>query len=176
MRIGFNIGSGQRPFTSTEDVTWINIDSQPKWNPDVVCSGSQLVDKAGFRIQDNTVDYVVLHHVLEHFGCGEGAGLVTEAYRVLKPGGSLLVFVPDMAALADRWFSDKISTQIYMTNVYGAYMGSEDDRHKWGYTESTLEEFLHTCAEWQHVFPPTYFPAGADIARDWWILELECVK
>jgi SAM-dependent methyltransferase len=176
MKLGFNVGSGQRPFTSTEDVTWINVDTQEKWNPDVVCSGSHLVDKAGFRIQDNTVDYVVLHHVLEHFGCGEGAGLVKEAHRVLKPGGSLFVFVPDLRELARAWEHEAISTQIYVTNVYGAYMGSEDDRHKWGYDAASLNEFLDTACEWLHVKRPSKYPAGADIARDWWILEMECVK
>jgi predicted SAM-dependent methyltransferase len=172
VRIGLNIGSGQRPFKSCPEVEWYNIDSQERWNPDITTNGADL--KQFFT--DESVDYVVLHHVLEHFGCGEGAGLVKEAHRVLRPGGSLLVFVPEMEALADAWLYKKISTQIYMTNIYGAYMGSEDDRHKWGYDLESLTEFLHTAAEWQHVNPPSDFPAGADIARDWWILEMECVK
>lgn len=168
--IGLNVGSGQRPFLTAGGVTWINIDSQPKWNPDIVCNGASL------PYSENTVDYVVLHHVLEHFGCGEGAGLVKEAYRVLKPGGSLLVFVPDLKELAQGWFAGKIDTQIYMTNLYGAYMGHEDDRHKWGFDKESLAEFLHTVCEWLHVNEPKTFPAGADIARDWWILEMECKK
>ncbi len=168
--IGLNVGSGQRPFHSTKEVTWINIDSQPKWNPDVLCSGVDL------PYSGSTVDYVVLHHVLEHFGCGEGEGLVKEAYRVLKPGGSLLVFVPDLKKLAVGWLNSQISTQIYMTNLYGAYMGSEDDRHKWGFDVTSLYNFLRSCAAWKAVHAGTPNLPGADIARDWWILEMECVK
>jgi len=196
-KIGLNVGSGQRPFKTVHShdcsqvvrfaanmpglpdectgncVHWVNVDSQAKWRPDYVCDGMDL------PFENESFDFVVLHHVLEHFGCGEGAGLIREAYRVLKPGGSLLVFVPDLSALAFGWLQGKISTQIYMTNIYGAYMGSEDDRHKWGFDEESLREFLsrepHETT-WGWIGKPKTFPVGADIAHDWWILEMECVK
>ena len=165
-----NLGSGQRPFTSTEEIEWCNVDSQERWNPDVCCDASRL------PFPDGSADYVVLHHVLEHFGCGEGQFLLYEAWRVLKPGGSLLVFVPDLKALAQRWLAGGLTTQIYVTNLYGAYMGSEDDRHKWGFDEATLKEFLNSMIwsqyssfNWRHI-------PGADIAKDFWILGAECVK
>jgi SAM-dependent methyltransferase len=171
-KIGINLGSGQRPFKSCPEVEWYNIDSQERWNPDITTNGADL--KQFFA--DESVDYVVLHHVLEHFGCGEGAALVKEAYRVLREGGSLLIFVPDMKTLAGGWFNGQISTQIYMTNVYGAYMGSEDDRHKWGFDVVSLFDFLKSCSPWKGVHGGTPNIPGADCARDWWILELECVK
>lgn len=175
-KIGLNIGSGQRPFKSTDGVQWWNIDSQARWNPDICCNGSLLVDPQGLRLPQDYVDYVVLHHVLEHFGCGESSGLIAEAKRVLKPGGSLYVSVPDMKQLAIGWNAGKISTQIYFTNVYGAYMGSEDDRHKWGFTAESLGLFLNNF-DWSVIrYLPPIYPSGAEIARDWWILEMECVK
>lgn len=170
MKRGINCGSGQRPFTSTPEVEWCNVDSQAKWNPDLVCDGSRL------PLPDESADYFALHHVLEHFGCGEAKSLIDEAYRVLRPGGSLLVFVPDLRALAQRWLQGGLSTQIYATNLYGAYMGDEADRHKWGFDSLTLREFLLTV-EWKTV---TAFDwrriSGADICRDWWILGAECMK
>jgi len=171
--IGLNVGSGQRRFTSTPEVEWINVDkiSRPGHEPDLVCDGAHLPQ------QDASVDYFVLHHVLEHFGCGEASGLIQEAYRVLKPHGSLLVFVPNLGALAERWLSGGISTQIYVTNLYGAYMGHEEDRHKWGFDATSLSLFMVGDIGWQDInhFDWRTIP-GADIARDWWILGMEAVK
>lgn len=171
--VGLNIGSGQRPFRSTQDLEWVNVDSQLKWKPDLLADGAHLED---FCL-DDSIDYVVLHHVLEHFGCGEGAALIREAHRVLKPGGSLFVCVPNLLELARGWINGKIDTQIYVTNLYGAYMGSEDDRHKWGFDQQSLWRFLFESATWRGgPYLPANYPDGADIARDWWILEMQVIK
>lgn len=169
--IGLNVGSGQRPFDQSKG--WINIDcvereGMPK--PDLIADGAHL------PFPDNYADFFVLHHVLEHFGCGEGKGLLHEAYRVLKPGGSLLVFVPNLRSLAKRWLEGGLSTQVYVTNLYGAYMGDEADRHKWGFDSASLMEFLVGASwEWVTAFDWREIP-GAHIAKDFWILGAECTK
>jgi len=174
MKYGINCGSGQRTFeTVPGEIEWINVDkvARPGQRTDVVCDGAQL------NIADGQVDYFVLHHVLEHFGCGEAGDLIKEARRVLRPGGSLIVCVPDMGALAQRWLAGELSTQVYMTNVYGAYMGSEEDRHKWGYDKHTLWNFINTAAPWASVVPFDFRTIpGASIAQDWWILGMEARK
>ncbi len=170
--LGVNLGSGQRPFTSTRVMQWINVDSQPQWNPDIVADGAHIP-----MIPDGSVDIVVLHHCLEHFGCGEAAPMIRECHRILKSGGSLLVFVPNMRVLAERWLTRQLTDQIYFTNVYGAYMNDEADRHKWGYTRGTLDEFLRTTAEWATTKPFDWRDIpGASIARDFWILGTEAVR
>lgn len=173
MKYGLNCGSGQRPFKSTDEVKWLNVDSVASWNPDIVCDGAEVSKHV-----DIELDYFVLHHVLEHFGCGEAEALIVEAFEVLKPGGSLLVFVPHMRALAEGYLRGKISPQIYMTNIYGAYMGHEEDRHKWGYDVELLSDFL-IGPKWlwteTKLFNWRRIP-GADIAEDWWILGMECIK
>src|SRR5271154_3956191 len=125
MKRAINMGSGQRKFHDpTGEIEWANVDkvSRPGHEPDWIADGADLRN----LVHDNSVDYYVLHHVLEHFGCGEASGLIKEAHRVLKPGGSLLVFVPDLRALATRWLMGGLTTQIYVTNLYGAYMGHEE--------------------------------------------------
>ena len=174
MKLGLNIGSGQRPFPDAEGITWINVDKVPHGGmpmPDLLCDGAHLPHSNG------SVDYFVLHHVLEHFGCGEAKGLIDEAFRVLRPGGSLLVFVPNMRALAAHWLGGGIDTQVFMTNVYGAYMGHEEDRHKWGYDPTSLSLFMVGDRNWKDIdhFDWREVP-GMDVARDWWILALEAVR
>ena len=162
-----NIGSGQRPF----DKPWINLDINPRWNPDVICNGTAL------PYDDGTADMVVLHHVLEHFGCGDGIGVLREAFRVLAPNGRLLVFVPDMRALAQAWLVGKLTTETYLINVYGAYMGDDADRHRFGFVRDTLKDEIVKVAKWQRVeeFNWRAVP-GAKIAKDWWVLGMEATK
>lgn len=167
-----NVGSGQRPFD--QEHGWINIDAQERWNPDLVADWNDLS-----MFDDGTMDLAVSHHSLEHVGCGEGVGFIREAYRVLKPGGSLIVTVPDMRALAQRWLTHQITTQIYMTAVYGAYMGNPHDRHAWGYDAMSLRSFIAADGDlpWRSVnaFDWRAIP-GASIAKDWWILGWVAIK
>ncbi len=178
--LGLNIGSGQRRFDNMAG--WINIDcvSRDDQVPDLICD----VGKEKLPFEDGSVDYCVLHQVYEHFGLGEGHGLIRECYRVLKPGGSLIVTVPDIQALAQRWLLGSISDYIFFVNVYGAFQGEPGDRHKWGYRAFNLtadiQEALVTIDkdllwarvkrfDWREI-------TGASIAQDFWILGVECVK
>lgn len=162
-----NVGSGQRPFSPP----WINIDCQPKWKPDVVADGANMP-----VFETGSADMIVLHHVLEHFGCGEADALIKECRRILVPGGSLLVFVPDMWKLTQGWREGRIDDQIFMTCVYGAYMGDPADRHAWGFSSMSLRRLLwSTGFERDRVFNGRSIP-GADIARDWWILGIEAIR
>ena len=170
--LGINVGSGQRKFQSTGNTVWLNVDCQEKWSPDVVASGDSMP-----MFHDNEADYIVLHHICEHFRCGEAKSLIQECYRILKPYGSLIVCVPDMWELAKMWQEGRISTQVYMTNVYGAYMDSKDDQHEWGYDAASLKQFLLTCADWTSYYRFNWrMIEGADIARDRWILGVEAIK
>jgi len=129
-------------------------------------------------ILDSTADMIVIHQGLEHFGCGEASAMLKECYRILAPGGSLIVSVPDMLKLAKMWIRGELTTQVYMTNVYGAYMQDEADRHKWGYDPLSLTEYLYATCPWKRVVSFDHRKIeGADIARDdRWILALECWK
>jgi predicted SAM-dependent methyltransferase len=162
-----NLGSGQRPFGAG----WINVDTQERWSPDVVADGVEYL----WRQEPASVDMICLHHVLEHYGCGEADSLLGECRRVLRQGGSLLVFVPDMAELMLAWNSGRIDTQIFLTNIYGAYMGDEADRHRWGFTAQTLKDTLRRAGFSPRAFDWRKIP-GADIAQDWWILGMEGIR
>jgi predicted SAM-dependent methyltransferase len=137
-----------------------------------------VCDCSALPYDDGTADLIVLHHVLEHFGCGEGVGVLKEAHRVLAPSGRLLIFVPDMKALAQSWLVGKLNTETYLINVYGAYMGDPADRHKFGFTRETLKDELVKVAPWQRVdlFNWRNIPGAKIAGPDFWILAMEAVK
>lgn len=168
-----NIGSGQRRFDN--DYGWVNIDcvSRPGQIPDLICDVGRDVMPYG----DGTMKITVLHHVLEHFRCGEADKVLKECYRVLEPGGSLIITIPDILALAQRWISHQIDDYIYIVNMMGAYAGEEGDSHKWHYTRTSLKETLMKVDSWTKVVPFDWRPIeGSSIAKDWWILGMEAIK
>ncbi len=164
--IKINLGSGQRKFDG-----FVDVDINPRWEPDVLADG---VDMPMFP--DGSADLIVSHHNLEHYGCGEAKPMIQECLRILRDGGSLIVCVPDMRALAQGWLQGRITDQIYFTNCFGAFMSEEFDRHKWGFTQESLRDFLLSCG-FSHVKPFDWREIpGSSIARDWWILAIEAIK
>lgn len=161
-----NLGSGQRPF----DKPWINVDIQEKWKPDIVADCSNLP-----MLEDNSACLIVLHHVLEHYGCNEADGLLKECRRLLSPTGSLIITVPDVISIVRGYWRGELDVFHVMVNLYGAYMGDEADRHKWGYTQLTLRKKLESLGFRSRAFD--WRPIeGASIAQDWWILGEEAWK
>lgn len=169
-----NLGSGQRPFPKP----WVNVDAQSKWEPDLV--GDLEHDSTWDRLHEaypNGVDVICLHHVLEHFGLMEGKHLLERCYKLLKNRGTLWVFVPDLRALSQAYIQGKLDHYQFAVNLYGAYMGDECDRHKWGYDVASLSRQLQGVG--YSFVCPVGAPVslyGADIAQDWWILGMEAVK
>ncbi len=161
-----NVGSGQRPFPKP----WINVEIQEKWKPDVVADMTRLPH------EDGAVDIVCLHQVYEHISCHENINVLRETHRVLKLGGSLLIFVPNMRALCQRWLTRQLDTETFMISVYGAFMGDLHDLHRWSYDRESLIKNLNRVKwsavkdfDWRDVH-------GALISRDFWVLGMEAVK
>jgi ubiquinone/menaquinone biosynthesis C-methylase UbiE len=142
--------------------------------PDVIGNACYL------RFSNASFDYVVLHHVLEHLWRSEAPSALREAHRVLCPGGSCIVIVPDIRELAVRWLARMLKdgdTEMF-THCMGAYMGSVEDLHKWHYTPESLARALEDAGQWStiKVFDWRQIP-GADIAsKDFWFHGVEAVK
>jgi predicted SAM-dependent methyltransferase len=78
------------------------------------------IDSLSF-IPDNTIDLIYNCHVLEHFKRRDVPRILAEWLRVLRPGGTLRVAVPDFAALS----------KLYQMNgdlgqIIGALIGRQD--------------------------------------------------
>ncbi len=85
-----NLGSSHRMLPS-----YINVDVMKERHPDIVSDVSRL-DFAG----DNEYDLVRASHILEHFSFDRIPCVLAEWRRVLKPGGYLIVCVPNYRVVA----------------------------------------------------------------------------
>lgn len=164
------VGSGQHRYEGPE---WTNVDciSREGQVPDVVCDARDLA-----YFSDGEVDVIVLEHVLEHFVLPDASKVIGACYRVLREGGRLIISLPDIRALAQRWLLGKIDDYIFFVNCMGAYQGEPGDCHKWHWTETTLRQLLGD--KWQ-VQPFDWRPLGSTgmrLAYDWWIQGWEAVK
>lgn len=168
MAVRVNLCSGQRKF---EGHGWVNVDTNPKWTPDIVADGASLP-----MFADNSVDLIVISHGLEHFALGRADSMLKECHRILSPGSSLVVTVPDQEALARAWLEGRIDDYIYTVNQMGAYMDSDADCHRWNYCWRSLKKTLEEVAPWDRVIRFDGRDLKCDLAADWWILGGEAVK
>ncbi len=173
-----NLASGQRPF----EKPWVNIDIKEQGHPvDIITDAKDLN-----MIKDGEVDIIVAHHLVEHIAIHELNSFLTEWRRVLKTGGILSVFVPNLLSINKAWIEGRITTFIHNVNTYGAYQDSIHDLHKWGYDERELDDRMHGADDkgyptfaWtktRNYSPDDSLYEGADIAQDWWILCREYIK
>lgn len=60
-----------------------------------------------FKYKDNTADYIYSSHTLEHFTYEEAAFVLSECFRVMKPGAVIRIIVPALEAVIGIYFSTK---------------------------------------------------------------------
>ena len=64
--------------------------------------------KNGLPLRDNCVDKVYSSHVFEHIPYQDLLGVICEIRRVLKPGGTLLVCVPNAGLYLRAYFNNEM--------------------------------------------------------------------
>jgi len=72
---------------------------------------------------DGTADVCYTSHTVEHMSRDEGRHLVSEAYRVLRPGGVLRVVVPDLHDVVDRYAGGRLPAENFVEEL-GVLYGS----------------------------------------------------
>jgi predicted SAM-dependent methyltransferase len=92
--INLNLGCGGRPLKG-----WINIDNYDFDPRDTSRSGSVYDIKMDIRtlqVEDDSVNSILLVHVLEHFVRWETFKMLAHFYTKLLTGGKLIVEMPDL--------------------------------------------------------------------------------
>lgn len=100
-----NIGSFTTMFHG-----WRNSDILPMhdWARANGFTFSQWSIEQPIPYDDGVVDLIFSCHVLEHVGYDTGQAFLAECHRVLKPGGTLRLLVPDTEALTRKYLDRTI--------------------------------------------------------------------
>lgn len=130
-----NLGCGPRPIEG-----FVNVDLLELPGVDV------HADVRGpLPFEDGSVDLLYASHVLEHLATAEVPETLREWRRVLRPGGSLLVAVPDLDLVARHlvefrgWFTPPHNPWLGL--IYGGQK-DEYDFHRTGFTAPWLAALL----------------------------------
>jgi SAM-dependent methyltransferase len=128
----------------------VRLDLDPETKPDIVAS---LTDMAA--VASESLDAVFCSHCLEHLHAHEVPLALREFFRVLKPGGFVLVAVPDLERVAEWVARGLMDTVLYNSPagpitprdmIYGFGPSIQGGNlfmcHKTGFTPSSLKAAL----------------------------------
>jgi predicted SAM-dependent methyltransferase len=150
-----NIGCGNKKRMGS-----LNVDVDIAVKPDVVVSlGPSL------PFTSDTFSLVEAFHVVEHVYPWISLDIFKEFWRILKPGGRLVVECPNIEA-ACAWLSHNSAygpdSQMGMWAIYGDPNPKNPfHMHKWGYTPVTLAESIKEAGfvRIEREVPETHVPA-----------------
>lgn len=95
----------------------------------------------GIPLVDGVADFIYSSHFLEHLFRKDGEKLLEESFRVLKPGGTIRIVVPDLA-YALSLYSAGEKQKMLLDNFFVEDDDSYYARHKYMYDFAMLEDVL----------------------------------
>jgi predicted SAM-dependent methyltransferase len=131
---------GWRTFTLDVSARGIwNADLEMSVQPDFVADITNLG-----RFREDTFDEVRLHHVLEHLSGDQGRLALTELHRILKPGATLDVEVPDLDRVCSAYVTGDITADDARQWLLGEQLANhaDSDTHRCLWTEGELADAL----------------------------------
>jgi predicted SAM-dependent methyltransferase len=96
------------------------------------------------RFAANSIEAIYASHVLEHIGFIQGQAALKEWFRVLVPGGEIMISVPDIEILSSMMISERAGTLQRFEIMKMMFGGQEDDTayHKVGYFPALLAAYV----------------------------------
>lgn len=151
-----NVGCGyplrQKLHSHFQGADWreIRLDLDPAVRPDIVCSITDMKP-----VESDSVDAIWSSHNLEHLQRHEVPLALAEFIRVLKPGGFVLLTLPDLRQVARLVVEDRLEDHAYtslsgpitaLDMIFGhsasLAQGNPFMAHRTGFTARTLQGLL----------------------------------
>lgn len=154
-----NVGCGPRgisvlgPAFPPEEWEEIRLDIDPAVGPDILASMTDMPE-----VPDASFEAVWSSHNLEHLQAHEVPKALREFLRVLRPGGVLMLAVPDLQAVAAHVAEGRLDTMLYQSDagavsaldiIYGfgpaLAAGNHFMAHRTGFTAGMIGHALQSA-------------------------------
>jgi hypothetical protein len=141
-----NLGCGA--YALPQAVGWEN------WDDDPLTPADRHLHVPPIPVPDGAVAEIYMGHLLEHLEPVEADALLRECYRVLAPGATLGVVVPDTRWVLEQYVRQSgqrvelpqgVFWELDDLDAVGSvflYSTIQDSRHRWSYDETTLRRAL----------------------------------
>ena len=154
----YNLGCGTKLYNDFLNVGyWSQFDSGVVYKDLAGTTNTYMFNhdlRNGVPADSNSLDLVYHSHMLEHLSYQDGIQFIRECFRVLKPGGTMRILVPDLELWINAYknnntfFFDQyrrsggIDPDIYVTKA-AVFMGMlHNHEHKCGYDFESLKWLL----------------------------------
>lgn len=153
---GIEVGAGDRPFPVPEHlrVSYGDVRSgnqlKQYFNGEAVITGAVINAQTFAGIADDSLDFVISAHVIEHLR--DPIGSIVNALRVLRPGGIHLLVVPDMRFTFDRRRPETSVEHLladYGDGGAGTCRQAYEEHLRYVHPELTGEEYSEEEIQWQ---------------------------
>jgi len=158
--VRLNIGCGARVLDGWTNCDIVRNPAAPR-DPEILC------DAKAIPLPDGCAEMAQAIHVFEHFYRWEAEGVLREWRRLLKPGGVLILELPNLVKCCENFLSGrkrggKDPDQLARWGIYGdPRTGDKFMNHPWGYSPDEVIDLLHANGFTDAVERPTQFhPAG----------------
>jgi predicted SAM-dependent methyltransferase len=126
-----HLGSGGEPKSGWVNIDFVGDPVEVAWNL-----------AHGIPFDDESVDAIFHEHLFEHISLEQGAALMDECFRVLKPGGIVRVGVPDAGELLRSYLGDGAYVELLHPHRPSRLIGVQElfywHRHTAMYDNETL--------------------------------------
>lgn len=152
LNVGCGYPSKQGLHRSFQSAEWreLRLDINPAVSPDILCSMTDM-----HPLVSDSVDAIWSSHNLEHLYRHEVPAALAEFMRVLRPGGHMLLTLPDLQRIAELITNGGLEDEAYsspagpitpLDMIYGhtpsLARGNQHMAHKTGFTANTLRQLL----------------------------------
>ena len=136
------IGGGEIPYFCRAKGNGENMDIRPMEMVDIVWN----VEEFPFPIEDGTYDLIYCSYVIEHVNWRKVKQLFKEMFRILKPGGDILITTANLLAQcklvanSTKW-DEPLSTNGFSNMIFGG-QDYGDNSHKCGFCPASIKADL----------------------------------